>query len=67
MCCLGTAKWGLDKGSVLGWVLLLRFIFLIYENFLQFVVCCIFNGKKKQKIDKKLFQHFFPLVYSPER
>ena len=27
MCCLGTAKWRLGKGSVLVWGLLLRFIF----------------------------------------
>ena len=35
----------LGKGSVLDWGL--RFIFLIFKKFLCFVVCCIFNGKKK--------------------
>ena len=46
MCCLGTAKWRLGKGSILGCELLLRFIFLIFKNFLCFAVC-FFNGKKK--------------------
>ena len=46
MCCLGTAKWRLGKGSILGCELLLRFSFLIFKNFLCFAVC-FFNGKKK--------------------
>ena len=52
MRCLRTAKWRLGKGSILGWELLLRFIFLIFKNFLCFAVC-FFNGKKKKKIVKK--------------
>ena len=47
MCCPGTAKWRLGEGSVLGCGLLLRFIFLYIKKFLCFVVCCIFNGKRK--------------------
>ena len=38
MCCLGMAKWRLGKGSILGWELLLRFIFLIFKNFLCFAI-----------------------------
>ena len=38
MRCLRTAKLRLHKGSVLGWKLLLRFIFPIYKKFLYVVV-----------------------------
>ena len=45
MCCIAMVIWRLGKDLVLGWGLLLHFIFLICKNFLLLVVCCIFNVK----------------------
>ena len=54
----------MGKGSILGWGLLLRFAFLVYKKFLCFIVCCIFN--RKRKFIKSFYQNVANKINFPE-